>query len=68
MKYGLFINVFIHPWVKHFMVSIMGALNTQDGLDLILPLWSSWSRKIQIGRHHELHSLGLRKQGAGGGQ
>ena len=46
----------------------MGALNTQDGLNLILPSWSSWSRKIQIGRHHELHSLGLRKQGAGGGQ
>lgn len=33
---------FIHG-VKHFMVSSMGALNTQGGLDLSLPLWSSWS-------------------------
>lgn len=47
-----------------FTVSIVGALDARDGLDLILPLWpSSWSRRTHRQALSKPHQLwGLREQ------
>lgn len=45
------------------MVSIVGALDTRDGLDLILPLWpSSWSRRTHRSLSKPCQLWGIREQ------